>query len=185
MRIKECRKKAGISQQQLATELGMTRQAISLYEQGKREPKLNVVRKMADILNVGVFYLLGEHDKDMEHANEVFDDVLAEPTALAERAFPTVKFNNLDIKYQTGLLLEMMQDVLGKIKTVGEPGMYEEKNAIIFELLTELVCHLDDEEHDGYEDGEEYYSDPVLEMFDNLEMLSKEFKKDYLDYLDN
>ncbi|CAH0417176.1 helix-turn-helix transcriptional regulator [Periweissella fabaria] len=175
MRLKECREKAGLSQQQLATELGITRQAVSLYEQGKREPKLDVIRKMSDILNVGVFYLLGEHDQDNDNTNKTFDDVVAEPTALAERAFPTVKFNNLDVKFETGLLLETMQSVLGKTKKIGMSGKYKEKNVIIFELLTELVCYLDDEEYD-----EEHYSDPVIEMFDGLEDLAVHCKKIYL-----
>lgn len=58
-RIKELRLENGLSQTDLANEMNLTRQAISLYEQGKREPKLVIWRKMADYFKVSVTYLQG------------------------------------------------------------------------------------------------------------------------------
>ena len=46
-RIAELRKKKKLSQAQLAKETGLTRQAISLYEISKREPKLEIWLKLA------------------------------------------------------------------------------------------------------------------------------------------
>lgn len=58
-RIAKLRKERGLSQAQLAKETGLTRQAISLYEIGKREPKLEIWIKLADFFNVPVSYLQG------------------------------------------------------------------------------------------------------------------------------
>ena len=58
-RIAELRKNKKISQAQLAKETGLTRQAISLYEIGKREPKLETWLKLADFFDVPVSYLQG------------------------------------------------------------------------------------------------------------------------------
>lgn len=58
-RIAELRKKQKISQAQLAKETGLTRQAISLYEIGKREPKLETWFKLSDFFDVPVSYLQG------------------------------------------------------------------------------------------------------------------------------
>lgn len=58
-RIAELRKKKKLSQAQLAKETGLTRQAISLYEISKREPKLETWVKLADFFDVPVSYLQG------------------------------------------------------------------------------------------------------------------------------
>ena len=59
MRIKELRKKKGISQLRLATDLNTTQNTISRYETGEREPGINELIKIADYFNVSVDYLIG------------------------------------------------------------------------------------------------------------------------------
>lgn len=58
-RLKELRHEKNLSQTDIAKALGVTRQAISLYEKGDREPKLETWQKLADFFNVPVDYLLG------------------------------------------------------------------------------------------------------------------------------
>ena len=59
MRLKELRKKKGISQQRLATDLNTTQNTISRYETGEREPGIDDLTKIADYFNVSIDYLLG------------------------------------------------------------------------------------------------------------------------------
>ena len=47
-RIKELRLKAGLTQEQLAKEVEITRQAISHYEKASRQPKAEIAQKLAD-----------------------------------------------------------------------------------------------------------------------------------------
>lgn len=61
-RIKELRLKAGLTQEQLAKEVEITRQAISQYEKASRQPKAEIAQKLADYFNVLVPYLLGYDD---------------------------------------------------------------------------------------------------------------------------
>ena len=58
-RLKEIRQEKNLSQTDIAKALGVTRQAISLYEKGDREPKLETWQKLADYFNVSVPYLQG------------------------------------------------------------------------------------------------------------------------------
>ena len=58
-RLKELRHEKNLSQTDIAKAFGVTRQAISLYEKGDREPKLETGQKLADFFNVPVDYLLG------------------------------------------------------------------------------------------------------------------------------
>ncbi|TLQ24680.1 helix-turn-helix domain-containing protein [Lactobacillus helveticus] len=58
-RIKEIRKKKGLSLQQVADAVGLGNNTISRYETGKREPKLETWKKLADFFGVSVPYLQG------------------------------------------------------------------------------------------------------------------------------
>lgn len=59
MRLKELRKRKGISQLRLATELNTTQNTISRYETGEREPGIAELIKIADYFHVSVDYLIG------------------------------------------------------------------------------------------------------------------------------
>jgi len=59
VRLKELRKKKGISQLRLATDLNTTQNTISRYETGEREPGIYELIKIADYFNVSVDYLIG------------------------------------------------------------------------------------------------------------------------------
>ena len=59
VRLKELRKKKGISQLRLATDLNTTQNTISRYETGEREPGIAELIKIAEYFNVSVDYLIG------------------------------------------------------------------------------------------------------------------------------
>ena len=63
-RIKELRQSKGLTQDELATKLGVTRQAVSLYEKGQRKPKIERWKKLADYFGVSVPYIKGELDTE-------------------------------------------------------------------------------------------------------------------------
>ena len=54
------RKKAGLSQQELADKLGVSRSRIGMYETAKREPDFDVLKKIADVFDTTTGVLLGE-----------------------------------------------------------------------------------------------------------------------------
>lgn len=64
-RIAEIRKKAGLSQTAMAKKLGVTRQAISLYEKGEREPKLEILKRASKEFDVSIPYLQGMNAMDL------------------------------------------------------------------------------------------------------------------------
>jgi len=58
MRLRELRKKRGISQLKLAMDLSMNQNSISRYETGEREADYATLIKFADYFNVSIDYLL-------------------------------------------------------------------------------------------------------------------------------
>ncbi|WP_165006008.1 MULTISPECIES: helix-turn-helix transcriptional regulator [unclassified Enterococcus] len=58
-RIKELRLKKKLTQQEVATHLGITRPAYTAYESGKREPDFAILQRLAELFDVTTDYLLG------------------------------------------------------------------------------------------------------------------------------
>lgn len=61
-RIKELRKNKGITQIRLSTELGVTQETISAYENGKHYPSVENLIKMSELFGASCDYILGLSD---------------------------------------------------------------------------------------------------------------------------
>lgn len=62
-RLKQCRKEKGLTQQQVAIYCDITEKAYQNYELMTREPKLEILIKIADFYKVSLDYLVGRTDK--------------------------------------------------------------------------------------------------------------------------
>ena len=58
--LREIRKEKHLNQQKVAMDLHITREALSHYENGRREPTLAMLVKMSEYFNVSIDYLLRE-----------------------------------------------------------------------------------------------------------------------------
>jgi len=65
VRLKELRNKFDKSQADMAEMMGITQQAYSNYEAGRREPDYKALTKLANFFNVTTDYLLGNNDNPM------------------------------------------------------------------------------------------------------------------------
>lgn len=62
--LKEIRKQKKLNQQKVAMDLNISRESLSYYENGKREPSLALLVQMSDYFNVSINYLItGEEFK--------------------------------------------------------------------------------------------------------------------------
>ena len=66
-KIKTLRKAKGLTQEQFAERIGLTRGAIGGYETGRRNPRLPDLQKIADFFGVGLDYF------GVATTDEVFD----------------------------------------------------------------------------------------------------------------
>ena len=66
--LKKLRTQEGLTQQQLADKLGVTKSIVSYYELQERYPSPEVLIKLASIFHVSTDYLLG-----IEHINDYID----------------------------------------------------------------------------------------------------------------
>ena len=61
-KLKELRIEKGLSQREVSSALGMTRNAFTNYENGYREPSLDNLKKICQFFDVSADYLLGLKD---------------------------------------------------------------------------------------------------------------------------
>lgn len=61
--LKSLRKSKGLTQDELAKRLKISRSTIGMYENGSREPDFETIELIADFFNVDIDYLLGRTDK--------------------------------------------------------------------------------------------------------------------------
>ena len=75
LKLKELRKQAGMTQQQLADKLGITKSVVSYYELSERAPLPDVLKDLEIIFHVGTDNLLGIERAKTIDVSDLSDDV--------------------------------------------------------------------------------------------------------------
>ena len=84
-RLKELRKQHGMTQQQLADRIGVTKSVISFYELKERAPSPEILIKLAYIFHVSTDYLLGIEKARTIDVSGLDDEDIKVLYAVAER----------------------------------------------------------------------------------------------------
>ena len=74
LKLKELRKQSGMTQQQLADKLGITKSVVSYYELSERTPSPEVLKDIALIFRVSTDYLLGIERNKIIDVSDLSDD---------------------------------------------------------------------------------------------------------------
>ena len=70
--LREIRKKRGLSQQKVAMDMNISREALSYYENGKRSPDISMLIALSDYFNVSIDYLIrGCEFDDKSNTNNI------------------------------------------------------------------------------------------------------------------
>ena len=71
MRLKDLRKSKGISQEQVAHDLGLSLRGYQNYEYGLREPNIEMILKLAEYYNVTTDYLLEKEPAPLDQFESI------------------------------------------------------------------------------------------------------------------
>ena len=83
--IADCRKKAKLTQVQLAEKLGITDKAISKWERGLSMPDSSIMLELCEILSISVNELLSGEKISMENSDKKNEQLLLEMTKEVEK----------------------------------------------------------------------------------------------------
>lgn len=75
-KIKELRKSAGYSQEELAKLLNVHQTAVSQWEQGRTTPDLETVKKLAEVFGISTDFLLGNNSEKERAAYIADEDII-------------------------------------------------------------------------------------------------------------
>ena len=88
--IADCRKKANLTQTQLAEKLGITDKAVSKWERGVAMPDTLIMLELCDILGISVNELLSGEKIDMENDNQKTEQLLLDMAKELEKKNKTI-----------------------------------------------------------------------------------------------
>ncbi|WP_018931330.1 helix-turn-helix domain-containing protein [Gracilibacillus lacisalsi] len=76
-RLKQCREKNDLRQNEVAKKIGVRNNTLSSYESGKRTPDYETLNKLADLYDVSIDYLINgsSRKKEAESENLFFFDM--------------------------------------------------------------------------------------------------------------
>ncbi|WP_393920302.1 helix-turn-helix domain-containing protein [Bacillus altitudinis] len=111
-RITTLRKKAGLTQEELAKKLNVTRSALSQYELGTREPNYDLLLKIADFFEVTVDYLL----RGEEHYKELASEINKRP----DTRYAAIDGHDFEDEEKDEILVNALKQIDGLEKIIKE-----------------------------------------------------------------
>lgn len=86
MRLKEIRKKKGLTQRQVADYIGCAPSVYSRYETGDREPSIDILIQLSRYLNVTIDYMVGNEPPSDDGLTDYEISLLSAARAADDRA---------------------------------------------------------------------------------------------------
>lgn len=113
-RLKQLRKKSGLTQKETADALGIPSPTYSGYENGNRTPDMNALNTVADYFNVSIDYLFGRvNNPDIAILNDLPEELRVEGIKAVYAVKEAVK---------TGLSADEINDILVFAKKIKHQG---------------------------------------------------------------
>lgn len=121
-RIRDLRKKRGLTQKQLAQKLNVSEQAIAGYEQNARRPNPDMLKDLANIFEVSVDYLLGNDNMSTSLSDATEDKELNKK------------------------ILQMAQDEFDRTLFKKYGDLSEEKKKLVMAVINGIIETADEED---------------------------------------
>lgn len=109
--IKKYRKEKGLTQRELADKLNIATNSLSRYEIGERRPPIDMIEKIAEILNVTPIQLM--YDEEVENALNQSAEILSNFNPNDSSTFTEVSFED-EVQRQEMYLKELREDTINK-----------------------------------------------------------------------
>lgn len=88
-RLQKLRMEKGLSQEELASRLKISKSAVGMYERNEREPSFELIRKFAEFYGVSYNYLLGqENEMTVASDDDLYKDLDPELIEVLKTATP-------------------------------------------------------------------------------------------------
>jgi transcriptional regulator with XRE-family HTH domain len=110
VRLRMLRESKGMTQEDLAKALNISRSRLASYEQGQREPGFELLEEIADFFNVDMNYILGKEDSHSQIEGMNLDELMEHIHKTPEYKMLLSKSRKLD-KEKLLLLIQMIDSM--------------------------------------------------------------------------
>lgn len=129
-RLRQLRKERKLTQQDIASYLGITESAYGFYEQGRNEPSLSALRMLAKKFEVPIGYLTGEEDErpstDAADKDEKYDSFAVISQMIQEFGFEDFGF--FDIETWKNLSPEDIDEIRRHFRWIAQQAKERNEN---------------------------------------------------------
>lgn len=138
-KITDLRKKNGWSQEELANQLGVSRQAVSKWESASSIPDLDKIVKMSIIFGVSTDYLLKDSIEERRDTEEVLECNTVE-LGIDEKAIQMVSMETANVylnllrNISSKIALGVSLCILSPIMLIGLTGVSDKKEGMVLSL---------------------------------------------------
>jgi len=116
--IKKAREDAGLTQEEVASAIGCSRQTVSKWETDRNEPFMDVLQKLSKLYNVNIEYFYGENTTDIDESKETFEPGVIDVT-IADNSVKTENDNIVDLAFIESVDDAIQLNCAGLLKSVG------------------------------------------------------------------
>ena len=136
-----------MSQSQLAKEANLSRQAVSLYEIGKREPKLETWESIASVFDVSVGYLQGISDRKKDKlTNSELKKALNEALTSGELNTDLVKNIQATVIKSNKIISNAHKGRILQATSLDKLSNYSKAKILFLVSVSNLVLNTDNDE---------------------------------------
>jgi len=122
-RVKKLRKEKGLKQEELAEALSTSKGTVSIWERGGRRPEQRTIKRIADLFEVSVAYILGYSDMREVYVSSSDDEALT-GTAKEEEVEGLAK-----------MLIQMSPETLSIVGAAIKEGYIQDSNRGVLDSL--------------------------------------------------
>ena len=144
-RIREERKKVGISQRELAQQAGLSNSYVALIETGKTKPSLKSITQIAEALKIDRAFLVGEDTVESVKKSvraEIEKEYLLVSDPMERIIVDLFRETSPELKLTTLLFLTTLHTVSSKLPSEKRPETTERIADMIGGLYREIVIPL-------------------------------------------
>ena len=143
-RLRELRLCCGLTQEQVAQQLNVTRQTVSGYEAGRTEPGIDILRKMAEIYEVEIGDLVGCSESQHNISANLALERLKRLAKIAAAVFFALSLIGWVLMCGTNLFIPFdVENVALRIKMINASNLLMSSGAGLLQIFVIILCVLE------------------------------------------
>lgn len=138
-KIMKLRKEKGLSQEEFGEEVGVSRQAVSMWENGETKPDIDKVKLICEKYNISYEYLLDDSREDVEEFKTEKEEKEVKEEPLSKKKKALKKLLKIILIILIIYLIIVFYKIIMYIKIIIVANSFDEENFEVFQVLKSIT----------------------------------------------